>query len=603
MGRGSWEQPIGSVLTVVLHTDVVSTAWALGLKNLQLPGPVMPLAGMPFDMARNLGCMRALEGGFDYVFHLDSDVIPPPDAVLRLMKHDLPIVSGLYCRRSTPHMVPVMMRGSNWFVDFPKNSLVEVDFVGAGCLLIRRDVLEQLPPIREGCHWFDWRVHLKGHVPDAVSEDFAFCFPSNTWVAGVNVKKINKVNIGDSVLTHTGKVCQVLDKSKRLYSGEMIRLTSSYMRAIESTPSHKFLVRKVSASCLSNVYLPSVTKLSNGTKGRREWVEAKDIKKDDWLCVPKIKKVGISSLKRLHIGDYINTDDLCEFSDGTLGYKRTRKNALRLRPQIDVTPELCRLIGYYIAEGSYGGKKHSMGFSFGETETEYVADCQLLLKLCFGAESSVYVNAGCARVICSSKILTRLFVVLCGHGAYKKHLPSFWFDLDQTCLAELLKGYWRGDGYTSRSFGMSTASTRLARELQTAFLRFDILCGVRLTNNGGDFTINILTIPVYHNDRFSDLVGHKIEPIVTVKQNRYLRETKHYFLVKVVSVEKYLYEGFVYNLKVEEDESYMANGVAVHNCLHAKRTLGISTIVDTSVICRHVGLAEAGVGTFLPCSA
>lgn len=170
---GSWEYT-PSVLTVVLHTDLVSTAWALGLKNLQLPGPILPLAGMPFDMARNTGCMRALEGGFDYVFMLDSDVIPPPDAVHRLIKHNLPIVSGMYCRRSHPHMIPVMLKGTEWIINYPKNSLIEVDMVGAGCLLVRRDVLESLPPIRQGAHWFDWRVHLKGIVPDSVSEDFAF---------------------------------------------------------------------------------------------------------------------------------------------------------------------------------------------------------------------------------------------------------------------------------------------------------------------------------------------------------------------------------------------------------------------------------------------
>lgn len=138
----------------------------------------MAVAGMPYDMARNAICMRALEIGATYVFMLDSDVIPPHDAVLRLMNHRFPIVSGMYCRRSPPAAVPVMMKPvGQWVTQFKPNSLVEVDVVGSGCLLIHRDVLQRLPPQRPGSHWFDWRVNMQGLMPkeECLSEDFTFC--------------------------------------------------------------------------------------------------------------------------------------------------------------------------------------------------------------------------------------------------------------------------------------------------------------------------------------------------------------------------------------------------------------------------------------------
>ena len=174
---GAWERTY-SVLCAILHTDNTTIAWAFGLRQLQLPGTVIGLAGMPFDHARNAACMKALEIGATHLFFLDSDVIPPPDTVLRLLAHDLPIVSGVYHRRSTPHGVPVMLKDGRWVTDAPKNSLVEVDLVGAGCLLIRRDVLEKLPPIDpdRGKHWFSWRVDAASVLPrgEALSEDFAF---------------------------------------------------------------------------------------------------------------------------------------------------------------------------------------------------------------------------------------------------------------------------------------------------------------------------------------------------------------------------------------------------------------------------------------------
>ncbi len=152
--------------------------WAFGLRRLQVPGVVVGLAGMPYDHARNQACIQALQNGFQYVFFLDSDVIAPPDTIFRLMRHNLPIVSGLYCRRSPPHAIPVMLKEGKWVTSFPKDSLIEVDLVGAGCLLINTQVLRSMPQHRPGKHWFDWQVDIKGTglAPDGecTSEDFVF---------------------------------------------------------------------------------------------------------------------------------------------------------------------------------------------------------------------------------------------------------------------------------------------------------------------------------------------------------------------------------------------------------------------------------------------
>ncbi len=215
---GSWEiRKQQSVLAGVLHTDLVSVAWALGLRNLQVPGAILPVTGMPYDHARNSICQRALEGGFQHVFMLDSDVVPPNDAILRLLRHNLPLVSGVYHRRSPPHGLPVMIKGPTWVSQYPANTLMEVDLVGSGCLLIRRDVLESLPPIdpHRGKRWFDWRVDMAGILPpgEALSEDFAFC---------LHVRR----TLGLKVMVDTGIVCRHAGLAQAEY-GKMVPLECS----------------------------------------------------------------------------------------------------------------------------------------------------------------------------------------------------------------------------------------------------------------------------------------------------------------------------------------------------------------------------------------
>lgn len=163
----SWETP-PNVLFSMLHTETVPLSWAFGLRNLQIPGrlPPFPVSGMPYDHARNTACQAALEMGADYVFFLDSDVIPPHDVIWRLLKHKAPIVSGLYNRRMPPWAIPVAQKPlGQWWVDdaaVAKGLTVEVDVVGAGCLLLSRDFLENMRarfPLNPamGRIWFEWK--------------------------------------------------------------------------------------------------------------------------------------------------------------------------------------------------------------------------------------------------------------------------------------------------------------------------------------------------------------------------------------------------------------------------------------------------------------
>lgn len=176
---GAWEMEQPSVLVAILTREIVSMRWAMGLRNLQMPAAsgIIAKSGMPFDYARNQACEAALGSDFQWLCFLDDDVIPPGDAIARLMSHGKDVVSGLYYRRAHP-LVPVMMfyddkRAAQWVTNWnPPQCLLDVDLVGAGCLLIHRRVLERMPP-----PWFVWELGRSDLPADRqhLSEDFSFC--------------------------------------------------------------------------------------------------------------------------------------------------------------------------------------------------------------------------------------------------------------------------------------------------------------------------------------------------------------------------------------------------------------------------------------------
>jgi hypothetical protein len=199
MGAGAWElRGRKQVLAAAIHTETTTIAWAMGLRKLQSPGDFVAVTGMPYDHARNACVQQMLQGGYEWLFFLDSDVICPPETIHRLMHWGQPVVSGTYFRRSPPHGVAVAIKNGQWVSQMPPENtpLMEVDFVGAGCLLAHRSVFERhYPESPPGKPWFHWKVDQAGHVPagEALSEDFEWN------------RKIR--NMGYKILLDTGIKC------------------------------------------------------------------------------------------------------------------------------------------------------------------------------------------------------------------------------------------------------------------------------------------------------------------------------------------------------------------------------------------------------------
>jgi hypothetical protein len=99
-----------------------------------------------------------------HVFFLDDDVLVPPDGLLRLLAHDVPIVSGFYVERAAPHFPVAYRHGADLHVPLTRfcSGLQRVDAVGAGCLLVKTEVFRALEP--------EWFAFAPGY-----SEDSYFC--------------------------------------------------------------------------------------------------------------------------------------------------------------------------------------------------------------------------------------------------------------------------------------------------------------------------------------------------------------------------------------------------------------------------------------------
>lgn len=104
--------------------------------------------------ARNALRKRFLDGGWSHFFSLEQDVIPPKDAIERLLGQKKDVVAGLYhslfTLKGVPRVRPLMWKAvDTHLMEFMRKEaktpgLYPVRGTGLGCIMISREVLEKI---------------------------------------------------------------------------------------------------------------------------------------------------------------------------------------------------------------------------------------------------------------------------------------------------------------------------------------------------------------------------------------------------------------------------------------------------------------------------
>lgn len=99
----------------------------------------------PIAEARNEIVQYALDQGANYIFWLDDDVIPPPDAFLKMYMSGKDIVNGVYWSKSNPPM-PLLFRNhlEGPYLDWHFGDFIEIDAAGNGLTLVKTDVYRKI---------------------------------------------------------------------------------------------------------------------------------------------------------------------------------------------------------------------------------------------------------------------------------------------------------------------------------------------------------------------------------------------------------------------------------------------------------------------------
>lgn len=476
-----------------------------------------------------------------------------------------------------------------------------------------------------------------------------------------SIKRICDVQLGEKVITHLGRARRVTKTYRRKYQGAMIEVNAAGCPdKIQATPNHEFLavtfdVPEKLRSKNGAKYFFSKPKYNKGLR----WVRADELKKQDVLAIPRqkyeteicffdlldavphynsdehkiwSKKIGYNSnpeshgklsekfgttrqiIKRIVSGRRKTVDTLSiavnEYLD-TVNYQRVL-SPQKLNRYIFLGENLMRLIGYYTAEGYVVGNENNrqMRFAFNENEIGFIEDVKNLVGAIFGYDKTTVRRTPrhAVEVIIHNHAIAKFFEWLLPKGAVNKRLPDFVLNQSPENLRQFLIGALRGDGCLTdaRRIGYKTASPHLAHQIAEIFARLGYLASVQSyePKHKNHSTSYYVRIGGAQAKRFAEEFPElNLEITETIQHKQDVFADDDYFYVAVRSIKTLENQELeVFNLEVEEDHTYIANRVAVHNCTTRVVTGAgvpqISAIIECVAAAKDSGvpvIADGGV--------
>lgn len=222
-----------------------------------------------------------------------------------------------------------------------------------------------------------------------------------------------------------------------------------------------------------------------------------------------------------------------------------------------ISKELCMLLAWYICDGS--SFKNGVQFTVATRKSERV--CNLIKEIGYQAHVAQVKDENAVSITINSTQLVDFFKSNCGTRAEHKRIPmSLIYGYENEFFHELMKG----DGCeVDDGFSYSTISKLLAYQVQMLANSLPNGYAAGIGKRRG----KKITFPHGKTYECKDSYAVRIYRASGIKgRTQYLYRTKYGVAARIKDIKRTSYNGPVYNLEVQYDNSYLVGGRSVHNC-------------------------------------
>lgn len=402
------------------------------------------------------------------------------------------------------------------------------------------------------------------------------CFPAEMRVlmASGIYKQICDVRSGDEIITHTGniEVVENVQIHEDKTNDDLIVIKAEGIPTeISSTKEHPFFVIKKQDHCIVTGEYMGLTKSHRKRFEKKaklgsyqmvgykeafaqaqlepydfEWKEAKDLQEGDMLCFP--------------ISDHEIDDD-------------------------NATEGKAKLIGYFLAEGSYLKRKGKyvevqFCFSYDERNT-FVSEVVDLIRKEFPKANKPWVQNRLDKNISVVHVygneISEWFYKHCGEYSHGKKLNKKCLYWPKDVQKSIIAGWINGDGCHRKvaikneynnfaeSIDIATVSENLHYQMRFLLSRIGVYSTSCSRHPLGKKKVYYTSISACESYKLNEFIADSKRVSGKFKKPR-LRVTEDYILIPIKKIYKKYNNKPVYNLEISNDNSFIVEGVAVHNC-------------------------------------
>lgn len=342
------------------------------------------------------------------------------------------------------------------------------------------------------------------------------CLPAGTLVrmADGTHRAIEAIRILDQVVTAEGRTGTVLQTMARPVNESIIGLRLRGHRHLQLTANHPLLTE-----C---GYVPA-GKLQ---PGMRVAMTRYMPPRSETAMIPRLRRVEMRGERA-----------------GIINAGGVATAVIAPPEKLTLSSELGELIGLFLAEGSTTENKVVWSFGGHERDT-LVERTKALIAQSLGAEARIQRRPnGVYKVVLYGKHWRTIFQSWFQLGPYDKAIPGAIWAGGEPFLRSVLTGWLAGDGYHRRT---TTHGTTVSHRLVMDMYSIAAAIGLRPTIRRSE--------PKGRRVRWDLEYG-----IAGAGQDDTYRT--------VEAVDQIPFAGFVFNIHVQGDESYVAEGIGVHNCV------------------------------------
>ena len=412
-------------------------------------------------------------------------------------------------------------------------------------------------------------------------------------MADGTTKNIEDIKVGDAVFTHKNNIAVVESTRRRLTEpNELHRLSISGMPDAYVTAEHPYWTLIGYDKCKGcGKPLHAHTRAGFAERDFVHWCSSSCKQKHD----NSMKKEHDEFFEQKMMFDWKRVDELVP--GNWVAIPLGRDNSVQRK---SLGKARSRLLGYFLAEGNFQGKevKTAVEYTFSSNEMSYIEEIKGYAIEIGIPEDKIYVQVResrtNARIVIHDKEFAKWLYENAGEYSWEKKINPELLEYDDETLKHIIGSYINGDGHiTKRDSKVSacSASKNLIEQIGTMMRLVSIPNVVYMSKKATEKERAMYTVLICQGhggklkgycDKCADVPIRKLE-----------NEFHGYMLRKVKANETLSMTAYVNNIHVineTEDHSFIANGVAVHNCICNYTTCSIcgKIIGDNDKNCEHI---------------